>query len=103
MFAAASCLVDSRIAEAGDVDTDLVTLKTAGGALYQISNGRRAVYGYDQRIEVFGSGGMLRVENPTPTTVEYLNADGATGDNLSLPIIRSGHRHDGFHRVSATL
>ncbi len=80
VFAAASCLVDPRIAEANDVDTAAVTLKTAGGAMCQISNSRRAVYGYDQRIEVFGSGGMLRAENPVPTTVEYMNADGVTGD-----------------------
>ncbi len=80
VFAAASCLVDRRISEAGDIDTALVTLKTAGGALCQISNSRRAVYGYDQRIEVFGSKGMLRVENPKPTTLEHLDADGTTGD-----------------------
>ncbi|MCH8188434.1 MAG: inositol 2-dehydrogenase [Proteobacteria bacterium] len=80
VFAAASCLVDGRISEAGDVDTAVVTLKTAGGALCQISNSRRAVYGYDQRIEVFGSKGMLRVENPKPTTLESLDADGTTGD-----------------------
>ncbi len=80
VFAAASGLIDRRISEAGDVDTAVVTLKTAGGALCQISNSRRAVYGYDQRIEVFGSKGMLRAENPRPTTVESLTADGTTGD-----------------------
>ncbi len=80
VFAAASCLVDPAIGEAGDVDTAAVTLKTAEGALCQISNSRRAVYGYDQRIEVFGSGGMVRAANRTPTTVERVDAGGATTD-----------------------
>ena len=77
VFAAASCLVDPAIAAAGDVDTAVVTLKTARGALCQISNSRRAAYGYDQRIEVFGSGGMLRAENRFPTTVQRMDANGA--------------------------
>jgi myo-inositol 2-dehydrogenase/D-chiro-inositol 1-dehydrogenase len=76
VFAAASCLVDPAIAAAGDVDTAVVTLKTARGALCQISNSRRAAYGYDQRVEVFGSGGMLRAENRFPTTVQRMDANG---------------------------
>ncbi len=80
VFAAASCLVEPAIGELGDVDTAAVTLKTAGGALCQISNSRRAVYGYDQRIEVFGSGGMVRAANRTPTVVERTHAGGTTTD-----------------------
>ena len=52
IFAAASVLVDPAIGEAGDVDTAVVTLRVGSGALCQISNSRRAVYGYDQRIEI---------------------------------------------------
>lgn len=78
--ATASCLVDPAIAEAGDVDSALVTLRTAGGSLCQISNSRRAAYGYDQRIEVHGSKGMLRVENHQPTTVEASTEAGITRD-----------------------
>ena len=63
LFATASCQVDPAIAQAGDIDTALVTLKTASGKLCQISNSRRAVYGYDQRIEAFGSKGMAQVGN----------------------------------------
>ncbi len=70
LFAAASCLVDPTIGEAGDVDTATVVLKTASGKLCQISNSRRAVYGYDQRIEAHGSAGLLRAGNKTATTVE---------------------------------
>ena len=63
--AAASCLVDPFIAAAGDVDTAVVTLRTAGGKLCQISNSRRATYGYDQRIEAHGAKGLLRAGNVT--------------------------------------
>ena len=82
VFAAASSLVDPEIARAGDVDTAVVTLKTARGALCQISNSRRAAYGYDQRLEVFGSKGMARAINPTPTTVELSTEIGVTTDKL---------------------
>ena len=70
LHAAASCLVDPSIAAAGDVDTAVVTLRTASGKLCQISNSRRATYGYDQRIEVHGAKGLLRAGNVTATTVE---------------------------------
>lgn len=63
VFATASCQVDAAIGEVGDVDSALVTLKTASGKLCQINNSRRAVYGYDQRIEVFGSKGMIQANN----------------------------------------
>lgn len=76
LTAAGSCLVDDAIGEAGDLDTAVVTLKTASGKLCQISNSRRATYGYDQRIEVHGSTGMLRADNMLETTVELSNASG---------------------------
>lgn len=75
-----SCLVDPAIGEAGDVDTALVTMKTASGTLCQISNSRRAAYGYDQRIEVHGSEGMARADNIHETTVEIAGKAGFTGD-----------------------
>lgn len=78
--AMASCLVDPEIGRAGDIDTAVVTLKTASGKLCQISNSRRATYGYDQRIEVHGSAGMLRAQNMFPTTVERANAQGFSSD-----------------------
>ena len=80
IFATASCLVDKRIAEAGDVDTALVTLRTASGRLCQISNSRRAVYGYDQRLEVLGAKGMLEAGNHKPTTMVASTIDGVTAD-----------------------
>jgi len=60
LLAAASVMVDPAIGEAGDVDTAVVTLCMKSGALCQIANTRRAIYGYDQRIEVLGSKGGLR-------------------------------------------
>lgn len=78
--AAASCLIDPAIGAAGDVDSALVMLRTASGRLCQISNSRRAVYGYDQRIEVHGAGGLLRAGNVTPTTVESASAAGFRTD-----------------------
>jgi myo-inositol 2-dehydrogenase/D-chiro-inositol 1-dehydrogenase len=79
LFATGSCLVDPGIGEAGDIDTAMVVLKTQRGALCHIDNSRRAVYGYDQRIEVFGSKGMLQAANPVPTTVTRY-----TGDTVSV-------------------
>jgi myo-inositol 2-dehydrogenase / D-chiro-inositol 1-dehydrogenase len=80
VFAAASCLVDPAIGAAGDVDSAVVTLKTASGALCQIANSRRASYGYDQRIEAHGATGMLRAGNLVESTVEYSGAEGIVGE-----------------------
>ncbi len=76
VFALGSALVDPAIGQAGDVDTAAVLMKTASGRIAQISNSRRATYGYDQRIEVHGSKGMLRAGNIHETTVESATAAG---------------------------
>jgi myo-inositol 2-dehydrogenase/D-chiro-inositol 1-dehydrogenase len=78
--ATASCLVDPAIGAAGDVDTAVVTLRTGSGRLCQISNSRRATYGYDQRIEAHCAGGLLRAGNVIPTTVETATAEGFRTD-----------------------
>jgi myo-inositol 2-dehydrogenase/D-chiro-inositol 1-dehydrogenase len=59
VFAAGSALAEPRLAEYGDVDTSVVTLRLPGGALVQIDSVRRTGYGYDERVEVFGSTGMV--------------------------------------------
>jgi myo-inositol 2-dehydrogenase/D-chiro-inositol 1-dehydrogenase len=82
LHAAASCLVDASIAAAGDVDTAVVTLRTASGRLCQISNSRRASYGYDQRIEAHGAKGLLRAGNVAATTVEVATGAGFLSDAL---------------------
>jgi myo-inositol 2-dehydrogenase/D-chiro-inositol 1-dehydrogenase len=80
IFAAASVLTDRAIGDAGDVDTAVVTLRTGSGALCQISNSRRAVYGYDQRIEILGSKGALRADNVVRSTVAFAGAEGIVSD-----------------------
>ncbi len=69
-------LVDPAIGEAGDVDTAIVTLKFANGAIGVINNSRKAVYGYDQRVEVFGSRGCITAENETPNLTTLYNEEG---------------------------
>jgi myo-inositol 2-dehydrogenase/D-chiro-inositol 1-dehydrogenase len=69
VHANASCLVDSAIGDAGDVDSTAVTIRTKTGRLCQINTSRRAAYGYDQRFEVLGSSGMLQAGNHVPSEV----------------------------------
>jgi myo-inositol 2-dehydrogenase/D-chiro-inositol 1-dehydrogenase len=82
VHAAASALVDPAIGKAGDVDTAAVLLKTASGKIAQISNSRRATYGYDQRIEVHGSKGLIRAHNVPRTTVEVATGAGFLADPI---------------------
>lgn len=76
--AVGACLVNPEIGQAGDVDTCIITLKFANGALGVIDNSRQAVYGYDQRIEVFGSKGCITADNETPNNTTLYTADGVT-------------------------
>jgi myo-inositol 2-dehydrogenase / D-chiro-inositol 1-dehydrogenase len=82
VFAAASCLVDPAIAQAGDVDTARIFLRTASGKLCVISNSRRSGYGYDQRIEAFGSAGTVRADNVLMSTVSTTTERGSASDAL---------------------
>jgi myo-inositol 2-dehydrogenase/D-chiro-inositol 1-dehydrogenase len=68
IYAAAAVMVDPAIGDAGDVDTALVVLKFANGVIGTIDNSRKAVYGYDQRVEVFGSGGKIEADNNYPNS-----------------------------------
>jgi myo-inositol 2-dehydrogenase/D-chiro-inositol 1-dehydrogenase len=78
VFARGSALVDPAIGAAGDVDTAMVMLRTAGGQLCQIANSRRCSFGYDQRIEAFGSQGLVRADNHTATSVAVAGTRGFT-------------------------
>lgn len=80
VYAMGTSLVDPRIGEAGDVDTAIVTLTFSNGALGVIDNSRRAAYGYDQRVEVFGSLGMAAGENDGDSTVRLSTAAGVMSD-----------------------
>jgi len=68
IYAAGSARVDPAIGKAGDWDTAVILLKFANGVVGTIENCRQAVYGYDQRVEVFGSGGSISVDNNYPNT-----------------------------------
>ena len=68
-------LVDPEIGKLGDIDTCAISLRARSGALLQINNSRRSVYGYDQRLEVFGSAGMLQAGNRRATSVESWSAE----------------------------
>lgn len=69
VMAAGSSLVDPEIGAAGDVDTAVVTLIYGDGRIAVIKNSRRAVYGYDQRVELLGSEGLLQAQNMLENTV----------------------------------
>jgi myo-inositol 2-dehydrogenase/D-chiro-inositol 1-dehydrogenase len=80
LYATGSCLVDNAIADAGDIDTASVTMRTASGKIAIITNSRRAVYGYDQRIEAFGSNGMLQAMNNSETNLVHSGEQGVTSE-----------------------
>lgn len=76
VLATASVLIDKAIGEAGDYDTAIAVLTTADGLQCIIANSRRSTYGYDQRIEVLGSKGMVSAENQRPVSIEIADRDG---------------------------
>lgn len=76
VFATGSVLVDKAIGEAGDIDTAAATMRTESGRLCMITNSRRCSYGYDQRLEVFGSSGMAHAANQRETLVETAGESG---------------------------
>jgi myo-inositol 2-dehydrogenase/D-chiro-inositol 1-dehydrogenase len=82
VFSSASVLIDPAIGEAGDHDTAKTILRTASGKLCMISSSRRSGYGYDQRIEAFGSRGMIRAQNQLESTVETWGEAGSSADRL---------------------
>lgn len=80
VFVAGAVRVDPLIGQAGDIDTAVITLKFANGAIGTIDNSRKAVYGYDQRVEVFGSGGMVAVTNNFPNSATYSGSAGVISE-----------------------
>lgn len=80
VYANGAVLVDPAIGEAGDIDTAIVNLKLKNGALAVIENSRKAVYGYDQRAEVFGSKGAVKNGNDAASTAVLSNEDGVLAE-----------------------
>lgn len=80
IYAQGNVLINPTFRECGDVDTAIVTLRFENGALGVIDNSRQAVYGYDQRVEVFGSKGSVAVTNDHPNTAIISTAEGVMSD-----------------------
>ncbi|SNZ00985.1 inositol 2-dehydrogenase [Flagellimonas pacifica] len=81
VFAYGNCLVDPAIGEAGDIDSATVLLKFENGAIATIENSRESKYGYDQRLEVFGSKGVIKVDNPLKSNLQMATEDGILLDH----------------------
>jgi myo-inositol 2-dehydrogenase/D-chiro-inositol 1-dehydrogenase len=100
VFAAGAYLIDPAIGAAGDVDTAKTLLRTASGKLCLISNSRRSGYGYDQRIEAFGAGGMLRAGNVTQSEGALWRETGAQAppfQNFFLDSYAAAYRAEMAH------
>jgi myo-inositol 2-dehydrogenase / D-chiro-inositol 1-dehydrogenase len=82
VYARGSVRIDPSYADVDDVDTALVVLEHEDGCISAIDNSRRATYGYDQRVEVFGSGGMAASGNP-PTHEGYVQTAAGTSSPVS--------------------
>jgi myo-inositol 2-dehydrogenase/D-chiro-inositol 1-dehydrogenase len=82
VYARGAVRVDPAVGEAGDVDTAVIALEHENGCLTTIDNSRQAVYGFDQRVEVFGSAGMATSENPLAHTAILRTKDGTTAPTL---------------------
>lgn len=83
IYATGGVMIEPAIGRAGDIDTAVITLRYANGAIGTIDNSRQAVYGYDQRVEVFGSEGGVVVSNNTPHKAVYSNKEGV---HSALPL-----------------
>lgn len=79
VMATGVCRIEPKIGEAGDIDIGVATLTMENGAIVMIENSRQCSYGYDQRVEVFGSKGMVYAENQTPTRTIIATSEGVIG------------------------
>ena len=82
VYATGAVLIDEAIGEIGDLDTAVVVCRHASGAISTIDNSRQAVYGYDQRVEAFGSAGMAASDNPTVAAAMTRSTSGSSGPGL---------------------
>jgi len=80
VYTSAAVLIDPAIGEAGDLDTAVVVLKFENGAIGVIDNSRKATYGYDQRVEVFGSNGCITVSNDAPSSAVLSTGNGVQSE-----------------------
>ncbi|MGD0707308.1 MAG: inositol 2-dehydrogenase [Anaerolineaceae bacterium] len=99
VYAVGNVLVDARIGKEGDIDTTIIMLKFKSGAMGTIDNSRQAIYGYDQRLEAFGSEGMVQVQNIPLDSVIYSRA-GDIATSKPMPFFLERYR-DSFIREMA--
>lgn len=83
VYSKGAVMVDDEIGKLGDIDTAITTLQFKKGAMGVIDNSRKAVYGYDQRLEIFGSKGMAKIDNNLPENHELFDG---LGSHKSLPL-----------------
>jgi len=100
LYAVGGVRIDPEIGKTGDVDTAVVTLKFSGGCFATIDNSRQAVYGYDQRVEVFGSKGMVNTENNTPNRTR-LSTEAAVREDLPLYFFMERYTESYLNEMSA--
>ena len=85
VFATGGNLIDPDIGAAGDIDAAMIVLRAKSGALIHINNSRRCAYGYDQRVEAFGSAGMLQAANQFATSVTAWGKHGTSTADTAQP------------------
>ncbi len=95
VYAKGAVMVDPEIGKAGDIDTAIITLTFEDGTMAVIDNCRKAVYGYDQRLEVFGSKGMAQAGNNFPNNHKLYTEKGVSGD---LPLHFFLERYDASYK-----
>lgn len=103
LYAQGSNLVDPAIGEAGDIDTAFIVLKYASGAMATIVNSRRSSYGYDQRLELHGSEGLLCAGNILENQVRHYGKDGcisALPEHFFLQRYQSAYAAEWQHFVT---
>lgn len=96
VFVKGDALIHPEIKEFGDIDTAVIVLTFENGAIGVIDNSRKAVYGYDQRLEIFGSKGMAKAENNTSDNLVRFDSDGG---HISLPLHFFLERYETAYRV----
>ncbi|MBX3255120.1 MAG: inositol 2-dehydrogenase [Chitinophagaceae bacterium] len=100
VFAKGLVFMDKAVGEAGDIDTALITLTFEDGTYAVIDNSRKAVYGYDQRLEIFGDGGMIQVDNTLYNRNSVFDAEGI---HQALPLNSFTERYTSSYRKEMEL
>tara|TARA_R110002124_G_scaffold49060_12_gene144314 strand:+ start:14129 stop:15136 length:1008 start_codon:yes stop_codon:yes gene_type:complete len=93
IFVHGNCLIDKRFADHGDVDTATISIEMESGALCQMNFSRRTAYGYDERVEIAGSAGMMQASPPIPINVQHFHGD---------KITQCGLHPDWYSRIEGT-